>query len=234
MSISRERVGAKRGGTGEAMNSNECFLDFDEPMTEKEMKALEKRAIEVVKPLIPPDAEDRVKRTVKQFNDIVRKHIRTETGLKLASETSNESVPIKFVKGFPVQIAQLINKNDELLLWRLITIQPKLGGVVEGLNAVLDYWNDYSNWKRLPEIARDQSETVRRTRDIALELQKLAAAKQIIDQVREIHEDIFGAYIYTNYSQTIELYWMSLAIFSSSFGVRIEDLTVVVTNRQLS
>jgi hypothetical protein len=44
--------------------------------------ALQNRVTEIIRPLVPPDAEERVNRSFKQWNQTVRDHIRTETGLK--------------------------------------------------------------------------------------------------------------------------------------------------------
>ena len=42
------------------------------------MDQLQQRPIKLIEPLIAADAQERVERTVKQFNQIVREHIRTE------------------------------------------------------------------------------------------------------------------------------------------------------------
>lgn len=48
----------------------------------EEAKKLQKQADEVIRPLIPPDAQERVSRAFKQWNQSIREHIRIETGLK--------------------------------------------------------------------------------------------------------------------------------------------------------
>src|SRR6266480_4727119 len=90
---------------------------------------LQQQAVALIKPLIPADAEDRVSRAYKQFNQIVRKHIRAETGLGLSDEDGRGSVPVRIVDGFPLAIAQLITQHQDPTLWRLILALPKLGGV---------------------------------------------------------------------------------------------------------
>ncbi len=90
-------------------------------------EALQQRAIALIKPLIPPDAEDRVHRAYKEFRQIVRSHIRSETRLTLADEDTRENVPVKIVDGFPISIAQLIDNNQDRTLWRLI-LAPGIDG----------------------------------------------------------------------------------------------------------
>src|SRR6266567_1732517 len=101
------------------------------------MDALQEKAILVIKPLIPPDAEDRVLRTVRQLNAPVRDHIRAETGLRLSDSQARSSIPVKVTEGFPSKLAGLIGKYDDPDLWRLIAGQPRLGGIVEGLQFLL-------------------------------------------------------------------------------------------------
>ena len=43
--------------------------------------ALQNRTTEIIKPLVPPDAEERVNRSFKQWNHVVRDHIRTDAKL---------------------------------------------------------------------------------------------------------------------------------------------------------
>ena len=47
----------------------------------------QERAISLIKPLIPGDAQERVARTVKQWNASIRELIRSETALKLSDGT---------------------------------------------------------------------------------------------------------------------------------------------------
>jgi hypothetical protein len=103
-------------------------------------EALQQRAIAVIKPLIPPDAYERVVRAHKEFRNIVRSHIRAETRLSFVDEETRENVPVKIVDGFPVGIAQLIDKYQDRTLWRLILGLPKLGGIVDGLSSLVTHW----------------------------------------------------------------------------------------------
>src|SRR6266850_328206 len=114
------------------------------------MDALQQRAIRLIAPLIPPDAQERVERTVKQFNHIVREHIRTETGLRLADSQGTGTISVRVVAGFPAKLAELIDRHQDRVLWRLIIGQPKLGGIVEGLNFLLPDWPEFEQWLDLP------------------------------------------------------------------------------------
>ena len=47
-------------------------------------------------------------------------------------------------------LAELIDRHQDRVLWRLIIGQPKLGGVVEGLNFLLPDWPEFEQWLDLP------------------------------------------------------------------------------------
>ena len=197
--------------------------------------ALQRRAAEVIKPLIPPDAQERVRRAFKQWNQIVRDHIRNETALKLSDGDGRHSVPVKIVDGFPESLAELIDKNRDPVLWRLIIGQPKLGGIIEGLNFLLEVWDAFEDWPHLPDLARGGEPTLRHTREIADALQQLAMAEQVRKQIKEISEDILGAYFYPfGRGSWVELYWMAIAMVAAMQEVRIEDLTLVVLAHELT
>jgi hypothetical protein len=96
------------------------------------MVQCQQRAISIIKTPIPADSKERVERTCKQFNEQIRQHIRAETGLRLTDVSGATSVTVRVVDGFSPAVGQLIDEHDDLMLWRLITLQPRLGGVIEG------------------------------------------------------------------------------------------------------
>src|SRR5436190_17940899 len=173
------------------------------------MDAVQQRAIRLIEPLIPPDAQERVERAVKQFNQIVREHIRTETGLRLADSQGAGTISIRVVAGFPASLAELIDRHQDRVLWRLIIGQPKLGGIVEGLNFLLPDWLSFEQWLNLPAVAKGSEPALTLTRDVSAALQGLSVTKKVLNELKEIHEDILGAYRFANrFGASIEIYWM--------------------------
>ena len=197
-------------------------------------KPLQERAAKIIHPLIPSDAEDRVRRSFRQWNQIVRQHIRGETGLKLADGEGSTAIPVRIVEGFPQLLAQLIDRYRDPVIWKLIIGQPKIGGIIEGLTFLLDDWSLFEQWQEQPDVSRDGEEALRRALDIAVALQKVAVAGQIRDEIRQINEDILGLYTYDDSGSQVELYWMPIAMVSAMLDVRIEDLTLVVLIHELA
>jgi len=198
-------------------------------------EALQQRAIALIKPLIPPDAEERVHRAYKEFRQIVGTHIRAETRLTLADEETRDNVPVKIVDGFPVSVAQLIDSNQDRTLWRLILALPKLGGIIEGLGALVTHWDEFERWLELPPTVKGSKPSLEKSLEVARTLQTLAVTKKIFDQLKLINEDILGVYRFGDREgPRVEIYWMAHALFAGAFGLRIEDLTVVTLAHELS
>lgn len=199
------------------------------------MDLAQQNAISIIKPLIPPDAEERVLRTVKQSNSAIRDHIRTETALKLASGDGRGSIAVRVVEGLPAPLADIINRYPDPVLWRLIAAQPRLGAIIDGLNFLLEDWGAFECWPDLPSIAHGSGEALARARDVAWALQQVAHSDRVKKELADIHEDILGCY---HFSQSrlpwVEIYWMPTALFAGMLHLRIEDLTVVVLAHELA
>jgi hypothetical protein len=198
-------------------------------------EALQKRAAEVIRPLVPPDAEGRVARSFKQWNQIVRDHIRTETGLKLSDGDSRYAIPVRVVRGFPDELARLIDQYRDPVMWRLIIGQPKLGGLIQGLDFLLRGWDEFVSWPALPDAARGGRSQLEGARAVAAALQQAAQAERVVKQITEIHEDILGAYRFpAGQGSWVELYWLPIAMVAAMADVAIEDITVVVLIHELA
>lgn len=203
------------------------------------MDTRQEKAIRVIKALIPPDAEDKVSRTVRQLNKPVRDHIRAETGLRLTDAQARSSIPVKVTEGFPARLAGLIDKYDDPVLWRLIAAQPRLGGIIEGLQFLLSDWGAFEEWPPLPSVARGSEPALTTARDVALALQRVTLSQQVKEELTAIHEDILGVYRFASekgplQNPWIEIYWMPVALIAAMLNVNIEDLTVVTLAHELA
>lgn len=194
---------------------------------------LQERTATLIKPLIPPDAEERVSRAFKQWNQIIREHIRSATGLKLSDGDSTRSIPVKVADGFPVKLARLIDQNADPVLWRLIIGQPKIGGLVEGAQFLLQEWERIEDWPKLPAKWKRMKKPLERSANFGIALQNLAIAEKVRKEIKKIDEDILGAYFYAKDCK-VELYWIPIAMVAAMTDVRIEDLTLVVLIHELA
>ena len=194
------------------------------------------RAIATIRPLLPPDAEERVKRLVKHANMAVRDQIRSETGLRMVDPdgTSRSGAPVSVVDGFSPAFAGLVAGNPDPVLWALVSGQSRLGRLVDGLNFVLGLWPKLSKWDHLPPALLGAEHALERTREVADELQKVVIAQHLIEQIKKINEDILGCYRVANGKSRVEIFWMPIAIVASMLELHIEDLTLVVLAHELA
>lgn len=197
------------------------------------LESLQERTTNLIKPLIPPDAEERVSRAFKQWNQIIREHIRGATGLKLSDADGTRSIPVKVADGFPVKLAELIDQNADPVLWRLIIGQPKIGGLVEGALFLLQDWNAIENWQKLPSKWKRMKRPLERSVNFGIALQNLAIAEKVRKEIKKIDEDILGAYFFARDCR-VELYWIPIAMVAAMTDVRIEDLALVVLIHELA
>ena len=194
------------------------------------------RAIATIRPLLPPDAEDRVKRLVKHANMAVRDQIRSETGLRMVDPdgATRSGAPVSVVDGFSPAFAGLVADNPDPVLWALVSGQSRLGRLVDGLNFLLGLWPRLSKWERLPESLSDAEPALARTREVADELQKVVVAQKLIEKMKKINEDTLGCYRVENGKSRVEIYWMPIAIVASMLEIHIEDVALVVLAHELA
>lgn len=194
------------------------------------------RAIATIRPLLPPDAEDRVTRLVKHANAVVREQIRSETGLRMVDPdgAARAGAPVSVVDGFSPAFAGLVAENPDPVLWTLVAGQSRLGKLVDGLNFLLGLWPRLLNWEHLPQHLRDAQPALERTREVADELQKVVIAQQLIEKIKKINEDILGCYRVQNDRSHVEIYWMPIAIVASMLELHIEDVTLVILAHELA
>ena len=191
-------------------------------------------ASQIVKPLIPPDAQERIERVVRQANQPLRDHIRAETGLKLSDGSERLSIPVRVREGFTGPFGDIIIRYPDPLLWWLICGLRQLGGIVQGTNWLLSRWPELERWPHLPPTAVGAGDAINRTRDVAMELQRLVANPPIIEEIKKITADYLGCYFFpSDRSPWIEIYWMPIALIAAMINVRMEDLAVVTLAHEL-
>ena len=206
-----------------------CDMEFQQPSNGAVHDA-NSSASKIVKPLIPPDAQDRIERAVKQANASLREQIRVETGLRLSDGAERFAIPFRVCEGFTSPFGDLIMRYPDQQLWWLICGLRQIGGIVEGAEWLLEHWPDLEKWDRLPPGARGGGDAIARARDVALELQKFVANPPLIGEIKKITTDYLGCYFYPpGRPPWIEIYWMPIALIAAMLNIRMEDLAVVTS-----
>ena len=67
-----------------------------------------------------PGTYDSVSRAFKQWNNIIRDHLRTETGLRLSVGDDAQSVPVRITDGVPKPLAEVLQEMPEDVAWLIL------------------------------------------------------------------------------------------------------------------
>jgi len=188
--------------------------------------------------LLDEDVPDRVKRTVKQWNQTVREFIRTETALRLTVAEARHAVPIKVVDGLPLPFAEILQGVDETLLWLTLN-RPTLEATAAGLGQVVKRFPDFLKWPPTKQSLGQQDGfldvdqmDLQKSQEFLETLLKALEELSLIEQLKTIDEDVLGAYFFR--IPEIRLYWMAIGFFAHNLDVPVEALTVVTLAHELA
>ena len=175
------------------------------------------------------ELQQKVERTFKQWNLIIRDYLRSDTALRLTVGDELQAVPVRVLAGLPGPIRSLLQGiPTELLNLYLrrdlfLTTHQGVRLTADGsvpLAAVL---------KITPKATGSEIENTRLFLEQIIEaLNKFELEKRI----GQINQDILGAYFFR--IPHIELYWMVIGLVARIIGVSAEALTVVVTAHELA
>ncbi len=177
-----------------------------------------------------PELPNRVRRIYRQWNNAVREYLRTETALRLSVEEKRQSVPIVVKDGLPLPFADIL-KGWNQAIWDLYLHRRQITASIEGLEVIkrnLDYLKSLSEFQ---DIQVDQN-TVGDVQELVKRVEKLLEKLSLLKRIRDINEDILGAYFFRG--PQIQLYWMVIGLLAGVLNVSVEALTVVVLAHELA
>lgn len=177
-------------------------------------------------------ARERTDRAFRQWNQIVREHVRAETALKLSVGDEQRSVPVKVVDGLPKPFADAVRSFDDEMVWWLALRLPALKEAGDLLDQIV---------ARFPAIALALFEgelpfvgvrEVNGTRQLLKQLATWQRAQELLTRIRAINTDVLGAYFFRR--REIHLYWMVIGVVARTLGMPTEDLAVVVLAHEMA
>lgn len=175
---------------------------------------------------------DRVERVVKQWNAIIREHLRNETGLRLSSGGVTQQVPVRVVDGLPRPLGPVIDYIDGWVL-RLLRHRKTFPHAIDLLGDVGAFYEPINDWLQSQQVTTPASkDEVSHVRELLVQLQKHLPLPKIKERIRKINTDVLGAYFFR--VPKIEIYWMAIGLYAQITESSVEGLTVTVLAHELA
>lgn len=176
-----------------------------------------------------PGIREAVERTVKQWNNILRDVLRSETALRLSVGSESQAVPVRVVAAVPQPFAEVMRELAGLE--HLLLNRPAIMAAASGtafMAGVADKAREVWGAAAGPS-GRDEITRVQQTAQAWLkELDRV----QAIEKITGINEDVLGAYFFR--IPEIRIYWVVIGITACALGISAEALTVVVLAHELA
>lgn len=177
-----------------------------------------------------PELANKVRRTLKQWNNVIRDHLRTEMGLRLTVGDEAQAVPLRVIDGMPASFGDLLSSLDPAIWGFLLRIRL-LENTVEGLRFTE---RDYPKLfiKLSGSLPTGLPQGALEVRSFIESLVVWLKKQEVQKNIARIRQDILGAYFFR--VPEISVYWMVIGIMSGMLGVPVEALTIVVATHELA
>jgi hypothetical protein len=176
-----------------------------------------------------PDVEANVRRAVSQWNLLVREHIRTETGLRLSTESRSQSVPVRVSADVPPNFLEALQEFKKFG-W-LILNRPRLEAVVDGLAAMENGWTGIE--KNFPPACQTSSQgAISTAKNTASEWLEILKQNETQKKILSTDGDALGAYYFR--VPEIRIYWVVIGVYSALLDIPVETLTVITLAHELA
>lgn len=176
-----------------------------------------------------PGIRDSIERACKQWNTILRDHLRSETALRLTVGGDSQLVPVRVVEGMPRLFAEVM-RQFEGFEWLLLN-RPAVAAAASGTRFMEDHvdsvravWGDAAGPSDVDDI--------RRVRETATTWLTKLDEMRAVEQITGIDEDVLGGYFFR--IPEISMYWAVIGITARALGVSTDALTIVVLAHELA
>lgn len=182
---------------------------------------------------IDPNAEEKVTRTFRTWNLIIRDQLRNETGFRLTHGDQQVNVPVRIESGIPAPLIEPLwsaQKVGFLLLHRNLISKSKQG--VEFIGKEFLKVTDFLLNLRSKEEPEATWSEVNRVHGLLMALDGELNKVDLLKNILRIEQDILGAYFFRK--PQIRIYWLAIGIVALMLDVEIEALTVAVLAHELA
>ena len=180
-----------------------------------------------------PDLQQRVKRTIDQWNLIVRDQLRNETALRLNiecksnhAENKNIQIPIKVVDGLPEPLIDVLTRYSEQA--PILLNEKAFTDTAKGLDIAIEQFSALQTLCPSHLSSIDLGNASGWFQQILEQLKQL----DLKQRLRSLDQDILGAYFFN--APRVEIYWAAIGIFAQLYSISIEGLCLVVLAHELA
>ena len=203
---------------------------FDIAKKESDATLARTQEIEALLLARDPEMRQKVERTFRQWNLIIRDYLRNETALRLSVGDDNQSVPVRIMDGFPKPFESLISGNNVTLL-RILLNRPSIINTAKGMKFFDDQFTALLG-QGFVDPGKITHAEITKVKDFVDSVVKRTEELALLNQIKDIEDDILGAYFFN--IPVIHLYWMVIGTMAAMLDVSVEALTVVVTAHELA
>lgn len=214
--------------------NDQRYYAVETPAHRSSKSSAQKQAEETIKPLLKrynQDWQERVARTFKQWNNILRDYLRNETALRLTVGEEQQSVPVRIVDGLPEPFAEIVCDYDDPLIWQLYLNRSVLAASVNGLRLVEAHLPSILQYEKM-QANRTTPNELQHVRDLFQAINGYLDELDLIERIRGLNSDTLGAYFFR--IPEVQLYWMVIGLMAGILNVSVEALTVVTLVHELA
>jgi hypothetical protein len=173
--------------------------------------------------------KNRCEQACRQANVAIREYLRSETALKLSQADRRQAVPYQVVDGIPESLAIRLGELPDPVL--LLLLQKRQ--LLKNGEAALDFTiSQYPAITMKLYHGKDVQADLRSACDFLHQILNITDSSKLPDVIREINEDVLGAYFFR--VPVIQIYWMPIGLIAGILDVSIEDLSFVVLAHELA
>jgi len=211
------------------------YSSWYQPLNQKQRekyKAIEKLVLSINKKL-----KDEVINSYKKNNQKIRNALSEKIGFALhyksvvqgdfLESSERVSIPIKVEDYVPTIFLDILQDCDDDLLELLLNYNSMVSALNE-LKFQLEKYNSFSKFHEDKCSPKEIHSSI-------LHLEKLihaVDASGIMEKLKRIGPDVFGAYYF--YERRVELYWLSIGMYSLIYNTPVDELTIVVLTHELA
>ena len=174
------------------------------------------------------DAKAAVERAAQRWNSGIRDHLRNETGLRLSTADSTQSVPVRVVDANTAaspRCAREVQRVGSSAFEPVIDCQAARGAVF-----LTEHYGRIVEVLQVKPAAELQE--LRRVCQFSVQIQTALASAELREKWVTIGQDVLGVYFFR--VPIVHLYWMPIGIASALVGCDVESVAVIVLTHELA